>query len=202
MWVGTPVWPRKVMIQGLIIIYLSVTGMTKMAVARNSNRSEGKERKTVAGRPMHLQVYQRTTTLFLSSNRLIRHTIKYAISNLSKHSVIVTCRKSNKITGSWIQGFGGWRNCVICKHGTQRYFHISPLTQRHVVCVTIFLCCPKNLIFVLHGIISHLVNNSKRLFCAFIDFTKAFDLVVRDVIWYKFIKFGVRGKILDIIKAI
>jgi len=37
-------------------------------------------------------------------------------------------------------------------------------------------------IFVLHGIISHLVNNNKRLFCAFIDFTKAFDFVVRGVI--------------------
>ena len=37
-------------------------------------------------------------------------------------------------------------------------------------------------IFVLHGIISHMLNEGKRLYCAFIDFTKAFDYVVRDEI--------------------
>ena len=34
-------------------------------------------------------------------------------------------------------------------------------------------------ILVLHGIISHMLNEGKRLYCAsFIDFTKAFDYVV------------------------
>ena len=33
------------------------------------------------------------------------------------------------------------------------------------------------------------------------DFTKAFDSVVREVIWYKLIKIGVRGKILNIIMS-
>jgi len=40
-------------------------------------------------------------------------------------------------------------------------------------------------IFVLHGIISHMLNEGKRLYCAFIDFNKAFDYVVRDNIWMK-----------------
>ena len=33
-------------------------------------------------------------------------------------------------------------------------------------------------ILVLHGIISHMLNEGKRLYCAFIDFTKALDYVV------------------------
>ena len=56
-------------------------------------------------------------------------------------------------------------------------------------------------IFVLHGIINHLLNKGEKLFCAFVHFTKAFDYVVRDIIWFKLIKLGVRGKILDIIRS-
>ena len=56
-------------------------------------------------------------------------------------------------------------------------------------------------IFVLHGIISHMLNEGKRLYCAFIDFTKAFDYVVRDTFWMKLIKFGIRGNILNGIKS-
>ena len=50
-------------------------------------------------------------------------------------------------------------------------------------------------IFVLHGIISHMLNEGKCLYCAFIDFTKAFDYVVRDNLWMKLIKLGIRGNI-------
>jgi len=39
----------------------------------------------------------------------------------------------------------------------------------------------------------------KRLYCVFIDFTKAFDYVVRDNIWIKLIKLGIRGNIFNII---
>ena len=53
--------------------------------------------------------------------------------------------------------------------------------------------------FVLHGLITHFLDNSKRLFFSFIDFSKAFDYVVRDILWYKLIQYGVRGKNLDII---
>lgn len=57
-------------------------------------------------------------------------------------------------------------------------------------------------IFVLHGLITHLINEGRKLYCGFIDFTKAFDFVSRDVIWYKLIKLGVRGKMLNIVKSI
>ena len=57
-------------------------------------------------------------------------------------------------------------------------------------------------IFVLHGLIQHFINKNKKLYCSFIDFTKAFDYLVRDVICYKLLKYGIRGKMLDIIKSI
>ena len=56
-------------------------------------------------------------------------------------------------------------------------------------------------VFVLHGLITHMVNQGKKLFCAFVDFKKAFDFVNRDIIWYKLIKLGVRGKLLNVIKS-
>ena len=46
-----------------------------------------------------------------------------------------------------------------------------------------------------------MLNKNEKLYCAFVDFTKAFDFVVRDVLWYKLIKIGVRGKMLDIIRS-
>ena len=56
-------------------------------------------------------------------------------------------------------------------------------------------------IFVLYGLISHVLNKGEKLFCAFVDFTKAFDYVVRDILWYKLIKLGVRGKILNVVMS-
>ncbi|MCG8046921.1 MAG: reverse transcriptase family protein [Candidatus Thiodiazotropha taylori] len=56
-------------------------------------------------------------------------------------------------------------------------------------------------IFILNSLITHCLNHNERLYCAFIDFTKAFDFVVRDILWFKLLKIGVRGKILDIIKS-
>ena len=56
-------------------------------------------------------------------------------------------------------------------------------------------------IFVLHGLINHLLDKGEKLFCAFVDFTKAFDYVVHDIIWYKLIRIGVRGKILNVIMS-
>ena len=45
------------------------------------------------------------------------------------------------------------------------------------------------------------MNRGKKLYCAFIDFTKAFDYVVRENLWFKLIKLGLRGNILEIIKS-
>ena len=40
-----------------------------------------------------------------------------------------------------------------------------------------------------------------KLYSAFIDLKKAFDFVVRDILWFKLFQSGVRGKILDIIQS-
>ena len=53
-------------------------------------------------------------------------------------------------------------------------------------------------IFVLHGFISHMLNNGHKLYCAFIDSTKVFDYTVRENLWYKLVNLGLRGKILNI----
>ena len=56
-------------------------------------------------------------------------------------------------------------------------------------------------IYVLHSLITHCINEKKKLYAAFVDFKKAFDFVVRDILWFKLIQSGVRGKILDIIQS-
>ena len=43
-------------------------------------------------------------------------------------------------------------------------------------------------IFVVHCLLTHVLNQGNQLYCAFVDFTKAFDCVVRDNLWYKMIK--------------
>ena len=57
-------------------------------------------------------------------------------------------------------------------------------------------------IFILNSLINHCLNNNERLYCAFVDFTKAFDFVVMDILWFKLIKSGVRGKMLNVIKSV
>ena len=56
-------------------------------------------------------------------------------------------------------------------------------------------------IFVLHGIITHMINQGKKLYCSFIDFSKAFDYVERNSLWSKLIKLAIRGKMMTILKS-
>ena len=56
-------------------------------------------------------------------------------------------------------------------------------------------------VFVLHGLITQMLNGGKRFYCAFIDFSKTLDYVIRDILWYKLIKLGVRGQVLKVIKS-
>jgi hypothetical protein len=53
-------------------------------------------------------------------------------------------------------------------------------------------------VFVLNSLINHVLNQGKQLFALFVDFSKAFDYVVREKLWYKLIKLGLRGNILNI----
>ena len=46
-----------------------------------------------------------------------------------------------------------------------------------------------------------MVNQGKKLYCTLIDFTKAIYYKVRDNLWYKLIKLGLMGTIMNIIKS-
>ena len=54
-------------------------------------------------------------------------------------------------------------------------------------------------IFVLHSILDIYLHKRKRLYCAFVDYRKAFDLVDRSSLWMKLISSGINGKVLTVI---
>ena len=45
-------------------------------------------------------------------------------------------------------------------------------------------------------------SDNKPLYCAFIDYEKAFDTINRDVLWYKLFDIGVSSKMINILKSI
>ena len=54
-------------------------------------------------------------------------------------------------------------------------------------------------IFSLHCIIDIYLKNKKKLYCAFVDYKKAFDLINRTDLWSKLISSGINGKIITVI---
>ena len=56
--------------------------------------------------------------------------------------------------------------------------------------------------FALHCILSFYLSNRKRIFAAFLDYQKAFDMVDRPSLWQKLINQGVTGKVLQVVQAI
>ena len=58
-------------------------------------------------------------------------------------------------------------------------------------------------VFILSSIINKIITKEKKkLYCAFVDFKKAFDLVYRDGIWYKLLQSGASSKFVNMLKAI
>jgi hypothetical protein len=57
-------------------------------------------------------------------------------------------------------------------------------------------------IFVFHSIVSKVLSSGNKLYCAFVDFQRAFDNVNRDYLWYKLVQEGVSSKLLSAVKAI
>jgi hypothetical protein len=55
-------------------------------------------------------------------------------------------------------------------------------------------------ILILQFLSQTLISSRKKLFCGFIDFKQAFDLVWGDGLWNKLIKSGVNGKSLNYIR--
>jgi hypothetical protein len=54
-------------------------------------------------------------------------------------------------------------------------------------------------IYVLHNLITWCINHKRKLYCAFVDYSKAFDYVVRENLWYKLLLSGVSGKMMRVI---
>ena len=54
-------------------------------------------------------------------------------------------------------------------------------------------------IFVLHTLIGLYLHNKKRLYCCFIDYSKAFDLIDRVTLWRKLMNVGIQGNVLRVI---
>ena len=54
-------------------------------------------------------------------------------------------------------------------------------------------------VFVLNSIIDIYLQKRKRVYCSFIDYKKAFDLVDRSSLWSKLISHGINGKLMSVI---
>jgi len=54
-------------------------------------------------------------------------------------------------------------------------------------------------IFTLHALIEILKKRKKKLFCAFVDFSQAFDKVWRNGLWHKLIQTSINGKFFNVI---
>ena len=55
-------------------------------------------------------------------------------------------------------------------------------------------------VFVLHLVIELYQSVRKRVFCAFIDYQKAFDSVDRSLLWQKLLSYNINGKLLTVIR--
>ena len=56
-------------------------------------------------------------------------------------------------------------------------------------------------VFALHSIINNSLSKNKRLYCCFIDYSRAFDSVSHYKLWKRLVRCGVTGKILNVIKS-
>ena len=52
-------------------------------------------------------------------------------------------------------------------------------------------------IFILNRFIQEKIRTKGKLFCCFVDFRKAYDLINRNCLWYKLIKDGIDGKMFN-----
>ena len=54
-------------------------------------------------------------------------------------------------------------------------------------------------IFTLHTVIDLYINKKKRIYCAFIDYKKAFDFIDRTILWQKLIKYKINGRLFRVL---
>ena len=54
-------------------------------------------------------------------------------------------------------------------------------------------------IFILHALVQHVLKDNGKLYCAFIDYEKAFDTVIHEALWLKLIENGFSSKFTRIL---
>ncbi len=52
---------------------------------------------------------------------------------------------------------------------------------------------------MLHNLIDIYLSKKKKLYCAFVDYKKAFDLINRSALWSKMISNGINGKVIKVV---
>ena len=57
-------------------------------------------------------------------------------------------------------------------------------------------------IFILQSIIQKTLSSISKLYCAFVDYEKAFDTIIHDPTWIKLVNSGISSKVVTIIKSI
>ena len=57
-------------------------------------------------------------------------------------------------------------------------------------------------IFILHTIIQNVLHSKANMFCALIDYEKAFDTVIHDALWIKIVKTGISCNMLKMVQVI
>ena len=55
-------------------------------------------------------------------------------------------------------------------------------------------------IFALHVLSNFYINEKKQLYCAFVDYSKAFDFVDRTYLWQKLLDSNINGKVLNVVR--
>jgi hypothetical protein len=56
--------------------------------------------------------------------------------------------------------------------------------------------------FILLGCIQKQLSEGKKLYVAFVDFKKAFNMVNRDILFMKLIKSGLHGKVINVLRSL
>ena len=54
--------------------------------------------------------------------------------------------------------------------------------------------------FVMRSLLDIYLSKGRRVYCTFVDFRKAFDMIDRASLWYKSLLSGVNGKLFKVIK--
>ena len=57
-------------------------------------------------------------------------------------------------------------------------------------------------IFILHSLVQHVLKDNGKLYCAFIDYEKAFDTVIHEALWLKLVENDISCKFTRILQSL